>query len=101
MKRVDGDQLSAVLFAILTMTSMVAVVVGTVEDGVGAYDLSVTVADPDIASVVDVSVAGDPGVRDVAVTPNGPNASVRAALMNTSGETDVTVATATVTGKSP
>jgi hypothetical protein len=81
-------------------TTTVAVVVESADGGVGAYDLTVAVEDPDVASVVDVAVAGGPGARDVGVAPDGSNASVRAALMDTDDAGEVTVATVTVRGES-
>jgi len=80
-------------------TTTVPVVVETVEGGVGAYDLTVSVADPDVATVVGAEVAGDPGARDVEVAPDGSNVSIRAALMDTDDEGEVTVATVTVAGE--
>jgi len=81
-------------------TTTVDVVVGNVDGGVGAYDLTVAVDDPDVATVVDAAVAGDSGARDVEVAPDGSNASVRAAMLDTDDAGEVTVATVTVAGQS-
>ena len=80
-------------------TATVPVVVGEAEGGVGAYNLTVAVEDPDVATVVDAEVAGDPGIRDVDVAPDGSYVTVRAALMDTADAGEVTVATVTVAGE--
>ena len=77
-------------------TATVSVVVGETEGGVGAYNLTVATDDPDVAAVVDAEVAGDPGIRDVEVAPDGSRVTVRAALMDTADAGEVTVATVTV-----
>jgi hypothetical protein len=94
VRLVGADQPTAV-----GETTTVPVVVETAEGGVGAYNLTVSVDDPTVATVVDADVAGDPGARDVEVAPDGSNASIRAALMDTDDEGAVTVATVTVAGE--
>lgn len=80
-------------------TATVPVVVSEAEGGVGAYNLTVAVEDPDVATVVDIELAGDPGVREVEIAPDGSHVTVRAALMDTADAGEVTVATVTVAGE--
>ncbi len=94
VRLVDEDEPTAV-----GETVTVPVVVDEAEGGVGAYNLTVAVEDPDVATVVGAELAGDPGVRDVEVAPDGSHVTVRAALMNTADVGEVTVATITVAGE--
>mgnify|MGYP006272040927 CR=1 FL=1 len=80
-------------------TATVPVVVEEADGGVGAYNLTVTVEDPDVATVVGAAVAGDPGLREVEVAPDGSGVTVRAALMDTADTGEVTIATVTVAGE--
>jgi hypothetical protein len=79
-------------------TTTVAAVVSDADGGVGAYNLTVAVADSDVATVVDAAVAGDPGARDVEIASDGSNVSARAALMDT-GDGEVTIVTVTIAGE--
>jgi PKD repeat protein len=73
------------------------VVVEDADGGVGAYSLSVSLADSSAASIADVSVDED-ALADVQIADDGSSASVDTALLDTEQNGSVTVATVTVAG---
>lgn len=79
-------------------TTRVAVVVGDVDGGVGALNVTVRVADPWRASIESVDLHGDPGVHRVWHADDGSSVTVSAALADTADAGDVTVATVVVRG---
>lgn len=79
-------------------TTTVDVVVESADGGVGTYNATVVLEDPDVASVEDVELAGDPELEDVDVAEDGAGVTIRTALMNTSNSGQVTIAMVTVAG---
>jgi len=81
-------------------TTTYNLVVDSADGGVGAYDFTVSIADPSIASISDVAVGGNPSAQttDVSIADDGSSADVTAALANTSDSGSVTIATITVRG---
>ena len=73
------------------------VVVEDADGGVGAYSLSVSLANGSTASLTDVSVDED-ALADVQVAADGTSASVDTALLDTAQNGSVVVATVTVAG---
>lgn len=80
-------------------TTTVDVVVGNADGGVGAYNVTVAVDDPDVASIADVELGGDPGLDAVDVSDDGSSVTVQAALMDTNDTGPVTIATVTIAGE--
>lgn len=76
------------------------VVVEDADGGVGVYDFTVGIDDPEIASITDVSLNGSPGgaTTDVTVAGNGSSATVDATRTNTNDTGQVTIATVSVSG---
>ncbi|QLG27267.1 hypothetical protein HUG10_06780 [Halorarum halophilum] len=79
-------------------TTTIDVVVDNADGGVGTYNATVAVDDPDVASITDVELAGDPGLDEVEIADDGSKVSIRAALMNTTDAGAVTIATITLAG---
>jgi predicted nucleotidyltransferase len=81
-------------------TTTYDVVVDTADGGVGAYDFSVSIDDPSVASISDVAVSGDPSgeTTEVSIAEDGSAADVKAALADTDDSGSVTIATVTVRG---
>ena len=75
-------------------------VVDSADGGVGAYDFTVSMVDPSVASISDVAVNGNPNdqTTDVSIPDDGSSADVTVALANTSDTGSVTIATVTVQG---
>lgn len=82
-------------------TTTYDVVVTNASGGVGAWDFTVSVPNASVATITNVSLNGDPGETDVAITDNGSTAEVKAALADTADSGAVSVATITVTGATP
>lgn len=82
-------------------TTTVEVRVSDVDGGVGAYELAVGLSDPSVASIADVELVGDPGLRTVSVADDGSRADLKAALLDTADAGDVTVARVTLSGVAP
>jgi hypothetical protein len=76
------------------------VVVDSADGGVGAYDFTVSIVDPSVASISDVDVGGNPGdqTTDISIVDDGSSADVTAALADTDDSGSVTIATVTVQG---
>lgn len=72
--------------------------IGSVTNGVGAYDFTLTLNDSARAVITDVSLGGDPGQADVSIADDGSNVSVTAALADTADTGTVTLTTVTITG---
>jgi hypothetical protein len=72
-------------------------VVEDADGGVGAYSLSVALADSSAASITEISVDED-ALVDAQIADDGSSASVDAALLDTEQNGSVTVATVTVAG---
>jgi hypothetical protein len=81
-------------------TTTYDVVVSDANGGVGAYDFTVSIDDPSVASIAAVEVRGSPAEQttDVSVAGDGSSADVAAALANTSDTGSVPIATVTVSG---
>jgi len=81
-------------------TATYDVVVENANGGVGAYDFTVSVDDPSVASITDVTAQGNPGdqTTDVSIAGDGSSATVQAALADTSDSGTVAIATVTVRG---
>ena len=75
-------------------------VVENVDGGVGAYSFDINSSDANVATITDVSLGGDPGIRDVSYADDGNGVSVVASLANTADTGSVTIATVTVEGQS-
>jgi hypothetical protein len=74
------------------------VVVDDADGGVGAYNLTVTLADDSLGTLVSVSEPGDtsPAFRDVSYSDDRTSATLRVAGLDTPDTGSVTVATVTV-----
>lgn len=79
-------------------TTTVDIVVESADDGVGSIDLELAVADPSVANITDVSVAGNPAT--VRTTGDSDSTRIAATGMDTANTGTVTVATVTLTGES-
>lgn len=81
-------------------TTAVDVVVDDADGGVGAYNVTVTLADPGTARIVDVTLHGDPSdeTAEVDVASDGSSATAIAALADTDDTGSVTVVTVTLRG---
>ncbi|EJN58504.1 PKD domain-containing protein [Halogranum rubrum] len=77
------------------------VVVQNANGGVGAYDFTVTVDDPNVAAITDVQLQGSPSSQtsDVTIADDGSSVDVVAALADTDDTGAVTIATITVEGE--
>jgi PGF-CTERM protein len=80
-------------------TTTVDVVVESASGGVGAAEMRVAVDDPDVASISDVSIAGDPGLTDVTASDDGSWMDVKYATADTDDSGSVTVMTVTIEGE--
>jgi|GEM_PF-4607290 len=80
-------------------TTTVDVVVEGVDGGVGAFNVTVTVADPSRASIESVELHGNPGVERVKRPRDAASVTVSAALADTNDTGDVTVLTLVVRGE--
>jgi hypothetical protein len=79
-------------------TTTVDVVVDSADGGVGAYNVTVGLADGSVASITDVEFGGDPGVSETFGPADATTA--RAALADTDDTGSVTVLTVTIEGLS-
>ena len=82
-------------------TTTYAVVVENTDDGIGSTDASVSIDDPSVGSITDVSIAGTPANSNVVITDNGSTASFDAIYFGNALDDDpdgVTIATVTVEG---
>ena len=77
-------------------TTTFDVVVANASGGVGAHNTTVSVADPTVARITDVQLAGAPGVQDVTVAGDNASVDIDAALMDTNDTGPVAVATVTI-----
>ncbi|WP_251343662.1 hypothetical protein [Haloplanus halophilus] len=84
-------------------TTTVDVVVDDASGGVGAYNVTVALTDPSIASITNVELLGDPSARTsrVDLAADGSSATMVAALTNTADTGDVTIARVTLRGDGP
>jgi hypothetical protein len=80
-------------------TTTVDVVVENVDGGVGAYNLTVELSDPDVASITDVELVGGPQLQQVDVQSDGARANLTAALLDTADSGSVTVASVALSGE--
>ncbi|WP_373188865.1 hypothetical protein [Halolamina sp.] len=81
-------------------TTTYDVVVDTANGGVGAYNFIVSIADPSVASISDVTVGGNPSEQttDVSIADDGASTDVTAVLADTNDTGSVTIATVTIQG---
>ena len=80
-------------------TTTVDLVVESTDGGVGALNATVAFSNPDVASVEDVTIHGDPGVSNATERPDG--VALSAALGDTDDTGSVTVATVLVAADEP
>ncbi|MDZ5812793.1 hypothetical protein U4E84_15720 [Halorubrum sp. AD140] len=80
-------------------TTTVDVVVADADGGVGALNATVTLSNPDVASVESASIHGDPGLERVTERADGVRLS--AALADTDDVGSVTVATVVLRAEGP
>jgi hypothetical protein len=80
-------------------TTVGVVVVGS-DGGVGAGDVTVTVADPDVATIASANVTGDPGIGEAMVGDGGASAAAEFALRDGRDEAPVRVLEITLRGGS-
>jgi PKD repeat protein len=76
----------------------VAVRATGVDEGVGSYDLTVTVADPSAATITDAESSGSPTVDATSVANDGASATFRAAGADTADSGTATIGRVTVAG---
>ncbi|WP_418285062.1 PKD domain-containing protein [Halorubrum sp. DTA46] len=74
------------------------VVVDSADGGVGAYELTVSLDDASVASITDVTIAGNPGLTNVNYAEDNSSVTIRAALMDTDDTGSVSIASITVEG---
>jgi len=79
-------------------TTTVDVVVGDASGGVGAAELRLSVTDPSVASIVNVSVHGGPGFSDTNYAGSDGWVDIAYATADTTDSGAVTILTATVEG---
>ncbi|WP_435065511.1 right-handed parallel beta-helix repeat-containing protein [Halobaculum sp. EA56] len=82
----------------------VPVVLSNASAGLSGYNITVTVANGSVATIVNASVDGDFALNDTAVAADGTEATLTAADLDErvqSGATDVTLATVTLRGTAP
>lgn len=74
------------------------VVVDDADGGVGAYELTITVEDPSVASITDVELAGvsDEELTDVQIADDGSSVTIEAVLVDTEDDGSATLGTVTV-----
>jgi hypothetical protein len=78
-------------------TTTVDVVVDSAAGGVGAYNVTVALSDPSVASITDVEFGGDPGLTETPVDTDS-TVTARAALADTDQSGAVTILTVTLEG---
>lgn len=78
------------------------VIVESADGGVGAYEFTLTLDDPSVASVTDLELGGNPPMKmsDVTFAADGSSVSGAAVLADTNDTGRVTIATTTITGDS-
>ena len=83
-------------------TTTYDVVVETAEDGVGAYDVTVSVGDTAVATISDAEFRGDPAqdTREMDLAGDGSSVSLAAATADTDDSGSVSIAQVTVHGES-
>ena len=79
-------------------TTAFDVVVGNVTGGVGSAELRVVVDNPDVASITDVRIDGDPSAKHVDYAADGGWVDVSYAAANTTDRGDVRIVTVIVEG---
>lgn len=79
-------------------TATVDVVVANADDGVGAGNLTVRVADPTVARITNASLLGDPGIGETTVAEDGSVARATFALRSDTGSTPARVLRLTLRG---
>ncbi|RLM89321.1 PKD domain-containing protein [Halobellus sp. Atlit-38R] len=81
-------------------TTTYELVVDDAQGGVGAYEATVSLDDPSVGSITDVSLQGSPAgqTTNVDVASDGSSVAIDAALMDTADSGSVPVATITVQG---
>ena len=81
-------------------TTTYELVVDDAQGGVGAYEATVSLDDPSVGSITDVSLQGSPAgqTTNVDVASDGSSVEIDAALMDTADSGSVPVATITVQG---
>ncbi|AFK19814.1 UDP-sugar hydrolase / 5'-nucleotidase [Haloferax mediterranei ATCC 33500] len=69
-----------------------------VEQGIGAYEMTVTVGDAEVARITDVSFASEPGFSEVHISENGTSADIAVAGAEASASDEQVLATVSVEG---
>lgn len=77
------------------------VVLERVDRGVGAYEFTAAVSNPDVATITDVSLNGEPDLTDINYSEDGDSVDIRAALANTRESGDITLVTISVQAETP
>ncbi|WP_144900801.1 hypothetical protein [Halobellus captivus] len=80
-------------------TTTVDVIVENADGGVGALNASITLSNPDAATIEEVTIHGDPSLENVSERPDGVDVS--AALADTADTGEVTIVTVVLRGGSP
>ena len=80
-------------------TTMSDIYVERVTHGVGSYNYTIEVGNATVSQIRDVSLAGDPGVRDVDVSEDNSSVTVVGALADTVDRGAVQIGTITLTGQ--
>jgi hypothetical protein len=80
-------------------TTTFDIVVTNADGGVGAYELTVEINDPDTAQITDVTRLGDPGIGTADIASDGASADVESGLMDTADTGSVTIARVTIEGE--
>ncbi|WP_198664700.1 PKD domain-containing protein [Halorubrum sp. 48-1-W] len=74
------------------------VVVDSADGGVGAYEVTVALDDPGVASITDATVEADSDFTDVSYADDNSSVTLTAALMDTTDTGSVSIASVTVEG---
>ncbi len=77
-------------------TTTIDIVVTTADDGVGAYNLTVALGNPDVAQLTSVSIPGEPAFDEVTYTDSGDRVQMRVVGLDTQDTGAVSIATLTV-----
>ncbi|QLC35168.1 5'-nucleotidase C-terminal domain-containing protein (plasmid) [Halarchaeum sp. CBA1220] len=96
----DGDGSDGGLDAPLGDTASVDVRATNATDGVGAYELTVSVGDGAVAEITDVEAASSAGLAEVDIGPANESAHVEVALASVDGDGPATLASVELGGVS-
>lgn len=77
------------------------IVLNGADGGVGAYEFTATVSNPDVATITEVSLNGEPSLKEISHTESGNSVDVKAALADTKQTGDITLASISIEADEP